>query len=252
MKKEKTIKQEVKELILSYPIGLEFTNFNIRLDFSWVSQSYIQKLLTKEFQKDPSFSVRYISGKENAYRENIYYRMLSDAALIIIKSKVAKIPFNSNCPESYIRTVLSVIFDSTREKEVFTGKGLLLIFNNVVPEKFRLLLPKNLCQVIVDTCADFFSNTVHVIRSTVGGSGVESLIQKIDNKFFKPVSEMSKETVSTSMSQLDRVEKKLDILIDLIKNFKVESVKIEPVKVNIEPVYCSTSTSTLRFRVVEE
>ena len=239
-----TAKQLLIEKVSSYPIGRRFTVSDFRMDLClMVTRAYVRKLLKNEFCIGSPFDVRCIpSYASTNHCENEYYRMPASGELTIAKAKVEKLGFQKSCSEAYLREVLRIIFEHTRKEETFTSDGMVMIINSVVSDSIRRSLPVNLKQVIMDICKDFLEIEVH-----------EDVIKKLPKAKLAPIP-----PVNTSMKEkeqldrIDRIEKKLDELIDLIKAYRVEPVKIEPVKISIEPVYCSTSTSTLKFRVVEE
>lgn len=238
---KKTIKGIVRAVIYTSPVGREFTKEDLYMCVCkkvgrTVSRKYVTELLNK-------------AGEElhiTSYRSGIgYFRMLPSSVLATIRTKVSTLKFDPNCSEEYLRKVLKIIFDYVGVLEVFSLSGFRKIINRVVPEvQIRSRLPANLEQVIVSICLD--KEREWNLNVTFPNNLDLCTVQMVVPKVVSP----SEKDVQTHLKveneeQLNRIEKKLDEILTVIKTVPVAPTKIVPGITLSGPViisYCQTST----------
>ena len=238
---KKTIKEIVRAVIYTSPVGREFTKEDLytcvcKKVGRTVSRKYVTGLLNK-------------AGEElhiTSYRSGIcYFRMLPSSVLAAIRTKVSTLKLDPNCSEEYLRKVLKIIFDYVGVLEVFSLSGFRKIINRVVPEvRIRYQLPANLEQVIASICLD--KEREWNLNVTFPNNLDLCTVQMVAPKDVSP----SKKDVQTHLKveneeQLNRIEKKLDEILTAIKTVPVAPTKIVPGITLSGPVivsYCQTST----------
>jgi len=221
-----TAKQLLVEKVSSYPIGRRFTVSDLRKELCvTVTRAYVRKLLKNEFCIGSPFNVRCIpSYASTNHCENEYYRMPESGELIIAKAKIEKLGFQKSCSEIYLREVLRIIFEHTRKEESFTPGGMVMIINSVVADSIRRSLPLNLKQVITDICRDF--SEIEVCGDVIKKLPKAKLVTV-------PVVDAS---VMREKEQLDRIEKKLDDLLFILKPTTVKAGTVAATPVGPLPV----------------
>lgn len=238
---KKTIKEIVRAVIYTSPVGREFTKEDLYMCVCkkverTVSRKYVTELLNKAGEELHITPYRSGTG---------YFRMLPSSVLATIRTKVSTLKFDPNCSEEYLRKVLKIIFDYVGVLEVFSLSGFRKIINMVVPKvRIRYQLPANLEQVIASICLDkerewnlnvAFPNDLDLCT-----------VQMVVPKVVTP----SKKDVQTHLKvengeQLNRIEKKLDEILTAIRTVPIAPSKIVPGISLSGPVivsYCQTST----------
>lgn len=181
-----------------------------------VSKKYVTELLNK-------------AGEElhiTSYRSGIgYFRMLPSSALAAIRTKVSTLKFDLNCSEEYLRKVLKIIFDYVGVLEVFSLSGLRKIIDRIIPEVRIRYLPANLEQVIVCICLD--KEREWNLNVTFPNNLDLCTVQMVTPEVMSP----SKKDVQAHLKvengeQLNRIEKKLDEILVMLKSLSEGSYRI--------------------------
>lgn len=219
---KKTIKGIVRAVIYTSPVGREFTKEDLYMCVCkkvgrTVSKKYVTELLNK-------------AGEElhiTSYRSGIgYFRMLPSSALAAIRTKVSTLKFDLNCSEEYLRKVLKIIFDYVGVLEVFSLSGLRKIIDRIIPEvQIRSRLPANLEQVIVSICLD--KEREWNLNVTFPNNLDLCTVQMVTPEVMSP----SKKDVQAHLKvengeQLNRIEKKLDEILVMLKSLSEGSYRI--------------------------
>lgn len=234
---KKTIKKIVKEITFACPVGRKFSKNDLYIDVCkqvgrTVSKKYVYSCLGEIGEE-----LRFMYNASKNKCESCY-RMLPHSVLSAIRAKVHNLKFEPGCSEDYMRKVLRVVFSYTEPEEVFTPEGLRRVFNSVVPTiTIRVQLPTNFEQIVTCICLDKERewNLNVVFPNNLSLCTIEKIVPKTTRKVM-----LNLDSVQDEDSRLDRIEKKLDEVLEIIRFLKQptkeEPVPVKPTVIKPEPV----------------